>query len=900
MRRLFPASVLLGIALAIALVPVPAGAQTAPERTQGEAAAPEEDPQGEDPQAEAPQAENAAGDDGSPAPKLTPPKLEKFVEASYPESAREQDLEAEVQLELTLDAQGQVTKVQVVRPAGHGFDEAAKKAARQFEFEPATRNGQPIPAVIRYEYVFELEDARSAEQPSGRLQGRVLGLEDGEPIGGAEVRIEAPDRGLTRQGVTGEQGRFRFEQLPPGAYRVTVDAAELGTRTQTERVQAGQVTEVTYRLQMYAAPEDEGDEPVFGAVAVAEPPPREVVRRTIEKEQLTRIPGTRGDALRTVELLPGVGRPPFGAGQLLVRGSSPNDSAVFFEGVSIPLLYHFGGLTSFINSRLLEQIDFYPGNFSARYGRRTGGILEVSARDPATDGVHGVAKVDVIDASLLVETPIGDDASVAFALRRSYIDAVFEAFAPGGSLDIVAAPVYWDYQAFATWRPTEKDRVRAMVYGSSDRFEAVLDEAADSDPAVRGDLNLNTQFHFAHFAWKRRISDAVRQELIFQVGPSLTTLGLGDTFNFDLNTAQIYGRAEWKARLNPAVQLVAGMDILALPFELEFRGPPPRQGEGTGSAGTPLATSETLEQTVSGVGYRPATYVESHLDPVDWMRVVMGLRLDYFRQIEEWAFDPRVVTLFDVTDKTRLKFGAGIFSQPPEFQESAPEVGNPNLEPIRALHLNIGAERKWIPGVQTGVEVFYKRLWDRVVETPGGVPPGFITQGVGRIYGVEVSGVFKPEAIPFVGRLSYTLSRSERKDGPDQRWRLFDFDQTHIFSATGLYKLGRGWQVGATVRLVSGNPRTPVASSVYNANNDVYLPIDGRLNSERSPMFNRLDVRVEKQWDFDSWKLALYLDVQNVYNADNPEGRVYNFDFTESAPLRGLPIIPSLGMRGEM
>ena len=42
------------------------------------------------------------------------------------------------------------------------------------------------------------------------------------------------------------------------------------------------------------------------------------------------------------------------------------------------------------------------------------------------------------------------------------------------------------------------------------------------------------------------------------------------------------------------------------------------------------------------------------------------------------------------------------------------------------------------------------------------------------------------------------------------------------------------------------------------------------------------------------------IDIQNVSNRLNPEGVSYNFDFSESAPLAGLPIMPVIGLRGEL
>ena len=48
----------------------------------------------------------------------------------------------------------------------------------------------------------------------------------------------------------------------------------------------------------------------------------------------------------------------------------------------------------------------------------------------------------------------------------------------------------------------------------------------------------------------------------------------------------------------------------------------------------------------------------------------------------------------------------------------------------------------------------------------------------------------------------------------------------------------------------------------------------------------------------DDWMLDVYLDVQNAYNRSNVEGTSYNYDYSQSTPLTGLPILPSFGIRG--
>ncbi|MBO6940073.1 MAG: TonB-dependent receptor [Deltaproteobacteria bacterium] len=842
-------------------------------------------------------------------PVVVPPRLEEFVEATYPPAAQEAQLEATVELQITIAVDGSVTDASVVEPKGNGFDEAALEAVRRFRFSPATVDGTPTPVRIRYRYEFTLDEPEpeeelppeEEEERPGRLEGRVLTVEDDEPVAGAEVVLTNADQSIARRTVAAEDGSFRMDELPPGEYQVRILGAEYGDQTQTETVGAGEVTEVVYRLRSEAeqVPDDELS---FGATAVVEAPPREVTRRSIGREQLTSIPGTRGDALRAVEILPGVARPAFGSGALIVRGAAPGDSQAFLEGIPIPLLYHFGGLTSFIQSRLLERVDFYPGNFSVRYGRKMGGVLEVETRDPRGDGLHGVAELSVIDVGLLAEFPLGENASGAFGIRRSMIDVVFNNVIPEDlEIGVSQLPVYYDWQAFVTWRPTDRDKVKMLAYGSSDRFEIFAGDSIGDDPDVRGDVSLTTRFNFFHLNWNRQIDSRSDVDIDLQYGPVRLNFGLGDLIEFDLLSQQVYTRMEYTTRPTSSVRLIAGLDAYVSPFTLDYTGPAPCQGEG-GNCQTEL--DDTLEPlSFDGVATRPGIYLESAFDLAP-TRLVIGLRTDYDSTIDRWNVDPRFSGFLDVGGGFKLKTGLGLYSQPPEFQESAEVIGNPNLDWIHSVHTGLGVEyENDALGIEAGVEGFYKYLWDRVVGTENGVPPRFINDGIGRIYGMEVS--FRHQMrreIPLFLQLSYTLMRSERRDDPssDEDWRLFDFDQTHIFTLAASYRLPKNWEVGAAIRIISGNPYTPIVTGIYNEDRDTYLPVYGANNSVRNPLYHRLDLRVEKKWKFSSWMLALFLDIRNVYNQQNQEGLIYSNDYRQSTRLTGLPIIPALGIRGEL
>ena len=184
-----------------------------------------------------------------PEPVLTrPPVLERFVEAAYPPEAEAAKLEGKVLLDIDISATGEVTRVEVVEPAGHGFDEAAVAAVRQFHFTPAEVDGKPSPVRIHYAYDFVLRpvavETPVPQQGPVNLSGRVLERGTRRPVGGAEVALPS----LSRSTTTDAQGGFSFRDVPPGSVPVVVTAAEYQRFDTSEAVQAGKETRVTYHL----------------------------------------------------------------------------------------------------------------------------------------------------------------------------------------------------------------------------------------------------------------------------------------------------------------------------------------------------------------------------------------------------------------------------------------------------------------------------------------------------------------------------------------------------------------------------------------------------------------------------------------------------------------------------
>jgi hypothetical protein len=149
----------------------------------------------------------------------------------------------------------------------------------------------------------------------------------------------------------------------------------------------------------------------------------------------------------------------------------------------------------------------------------------------------------------------------------------------------------------------------------------------------------------------------------------------------------------------------------------------------------------------------------------------------------------------------------------------------------------------------------------------------------------------------FFGWVSYSILRSERKDAPGLAWRLFDYDQSHVFTALGSYDLGKGFEIGLRFRFATGYPRTPVLGAYYDAQTNTYQPIFGEHNSLRIPSFASLDARFAKHFKINRMDGEVYLDVQNVTDHSDPEEIVYNTNYTQRGYITGFPILPVIGAR---
>ncbi|HEY7955607.1 MAG TPA: TonB family protein [Polyangia bacterium] len=842
-------------------------------------------------------------------PKLTRlPRLQTFVEATYPPAEQAAGREATVLLAIEIGADGKVTHVSVARSGGADFDAAAVAAAARFVFQPAEVDGVPAPVKITYRYAFVIKHETVKAAPQVNFEGVVLDRFKKTPIAGVAVKVTD----LGRKTVTGADGRFAFVDLPIGTHRIELSAPKLITVSTEETLAEGRKRTVRYLVEPKLGGVDE--EEVVRAPRIK----KESVETTIRTEEARRVPGTEGDTLKVVQNLPGVARAQLGSGQLIVWGAAPADTRVDVDGVEVPALYHVGGLRSTVNGELVRSVELLPGAYGADYGRGLGGLVRVDTRPLPERGVHGYVAADVLDASAMISAAIGKRLRVAVAARYSYLDKLLGGIISPKVNDYFPIPRYDDYQAKATLALRRGEELSALFLASDDHLRRSL---PSSDPAeVRAD-ETNGSWYRLMLRYTRLLPDGASVVATpffgYDTSRQSTRFG-GSPTELDLDSWRYGLRASYRRRLARPFTLSVGVDLQGTRTHVARSGSitlPPREGDlyVFGQAPGDDVAADSFSTHI--VDAAPFVFGELRLGPVT---ITPGLRLDAFLiagdhlspdasgtpaigfQRLAWALDPRLTVSWRAHRRLTLTAAVGLFHQAPDPVDLSAVFGNPTLGLERALHLTLGAAVHLTGTLTAEVVGFYKQLDGLVTRSPLPSPElarALTQDGIGRSYGGQLllrqelwRGLF--------GWVSYSLSRSERRDHPGLPWRLFDYDQTHVLAVVASYEV-RGWTFGARFRLSTGFPRTPVTGSYYDARDDRYQPIFGQQNSIRIPTFYQLDLRIDRRFVWSRVALDLFLDVQNVTYQRNPEEVVYSEDFAQRGYITGLPTLAVLGVRVE-
>ncbi len=729
--------------------------------------------------------------------------------------------------------------------------------------------------------------ARRAPATPRTIRGLVVDATTGAPVADAVV---APATG--EPVLTDARGRFVLTTGAGGTVTLLVSAAGYGERTVA--TSGNEVRIVLAPADVSEVIELEDTAPDLGRAATW----------TMEVDQIRTLPGAGNDALKAAQSLPGIARIPFGLGGLVVRGMSPRDTNVYLDGIEVPLAFHFFGVTSFYPSASLASLAVTNGGYGVEHGRAQGGLVTLTSRAPRRDGWRAGGEVSFVDASARAEGPTGKLGAISIGVRRSYIDTILRAVLPE---DDQFLPRYYDAQVRWDAGDVQRGALTLWMFTSNDRM------AGDDARFVESFLRLGARYRRQRGATTLTLTPwAGRDELKFE---SDGEPALGDP-------GSELSRRVWPVGLRASVthdqpwgHVATGLDLQGGRFgRIAF-----------GESDTPSDDEEMPEVTEPDLARWSADlalWAEARYR-IDGERLAVtpGLRLERYGLTDEWVLDPRLMVSQRVASGVTFRQSIGLYHQPPTAADTEPDLGNPALDSSYALQGSAGIEAG-LAGVAIGATVFASRGWNQAVAvTPppgsGFAPSDGPGSGLGavllelleeqlgsfeyrdnvggtRAVGVELGA--KKSVGRFMGWASYTLTKSRRLDDPMRftGWRAYQLDQLHNLSLVGTVRLG-SWQLGARFRWVTGTPYTPVLGETFDEEHGP-TRIEGAPLSRRLPDYVQFDLRADRSWKRAWGTVNLFLDVQNATWRKNVEDVEWSSFEQKEVFLKGLPILPMLGL----
>lgn len=718
-----------------------------------------------------------------------------------------------------------------------------------------------------------------------------------KPLGGVNIYV-LPDK---IKAVSDPEGRFEIKGVADGDFQwvvVLTGYERLERKDSTAIASQGEVELFLERSTYFG----------YETTVYGKQKKRDAQTKSLSREQFATLPGSGGDPVKAVQNFAGVNRAASFDAQVLIQGSGPQDTRYTVDGHEVPVIFHFGGLSSVIFPEALDRVDYLSAGYGPEFGRAMGGLVGVWTRPPQTDRYHGLGYIDIFNAGLLVEGPLTESKnhSLLLSARKSYIGEVLRPILDDNDdFNLTVAPGFADLTGIYQAKVTPRDDFRVVTLASEDTLEFLLKQPADQDPEFRGDFSTRTAFFRVIPQLTHRHSPRTTSRWSLAAGKSWIRVENEETF-FRLGVHGFTFRGEVERKMVERKRLkwtmVAGLDNSYRWATVDLSLP---DFQDAGGVNNPFSVGERRQTQVSDEYPEVGVFMRNSVE-IGKLTLIPNVRFDHVGFTDEQYVSPRPAARYLLMPGLELRTAGGLYYQPAEEWQAAPDTGNPELVSPRAWHLTFGAEKDFREttghAFTLSGDVFYKALQKlvtsstRTVERGGElVPENFQNDGKGRVYGFQTNVRYDQK--PWMASLAYTIAKSTRWSSGRPEYP-FAYDQTHLIGLIGSYEVG-SWKFSSRFRYSTGNPFTPVTGGVFDSDNDVYIPTRGAFYSERFEPFLQLDLRIDHKWVFDTWILSAYLDVQNVTNRKNPEQVIYAYDYSKRTTLSGLPVLPTFGLKGE-
>ena len=713
-----------------------------------------------------------------------------------------------------------------------------------------------------------VRDVRPARQD---IKGYVRDKETNEALPFASVLLKDTHLGA----ASNTDGYFVIVNAPVG--KCILQAVYIGYKTQEveidnlkgeDKTATIKMERVVYKLEGITV---EGNVQTFDAS-------QNVSQVVMSPQELYVLPNVgEVDIFRSLQLLPGISGISDASSGLYVRGGTPDQNLILYDGMTIYHVDHFFGMFSAFNADGVKDIRIYKGGYPAEYGGRLSSVVNITGKTGDSYNRRYGLGLNLLSANGVLEIPLFDKGSFLISARRSYTDVVKSSLynslfdflsgsqnsqpnfslAPnsnprrGNFATISQNPDYYfyDLNSKITLHPTSKDIFSLSVYRGKDN----LDQSQQLSGRQFGFRTSGGSSFFANEGlnrqttqltnwgntgvsgkWSRKINDRLYSNFLVAYSSYFST--------YDRSQGMTTNATEINDSLNfvRGFQSASGEDnkvedlTISLDNELHLTSSH-NMKMGLGFSRFNSSYFATMNDTTNLLSRdTQATQGFFYLQDV-WTiaqacELTAGLRGNSYSKTSTYYLEPRASLIYYLTDNIKLKGAWGYYHQfvnqitNENILEGSRDfwiLADKDLKPNFARHY-IGGGSYENSDFLFDVEGYYKDL-DNLVEYTRRViqrnvidisrTRGFF-QGTGTAKGIDF--LLQKKSGKLTGWVGYSLAKVEY-DFPelnDGNPFPASQDRTHEIHLVGKYSLGH-WDLSATWIYATGKPYTAPESQYY-------------------------------------------------------------------------------------
>ncbi len=786
------------------------------------------------------------------------------------------------------------------------------------------------------ETIGEMITERSRLEPVKKnftLTGEISDVDNGERIPYATVIVD----GTTNGSTSDANGRFTLENVPADTcvlivsylgYRTRFIQLEPSTENGTYYIELEQQKHEIAEVFVYGRKEDKALEQSVGEHKIKMSPAALKFLPNIGEK----------DILRSFQLMPGVSASNENSSGMYVRGGTPDQNLIVYDGFTVYYVDHLYGFYSAFNSNAIKDVQLYKGGFESKFGGRLSSVTEITGKDGNSKKWAVGGEVSLLSVNLYGELPIADKVTTMVAFRRSYqgwlynrISGQNKSGTEDGEITTSSGPMgvggrgaedpasyFYDINAKVTWNVSRKDILSFSVFNATDYLDKTPSfgfagggpgggpfgslSMQNSDYTKYGNIGVSTR-------WSRKVNDKLTSTLVASYSnfysdrdESRAVTYTDDDGNQqdirsgiieenDLKDISVHN--SWRYSLNDRHLFEAG--VFGTYYDIEY---------SYAQSDTIKIIDNSDKSVIAGL------YLQDkiRLDGAKWI-VTPGVRATYFSNTSKVYFEPRLSSSYTLAPNITLNGATGLYYQ---FANRVirEDVMSGNTDfwilsdgkdiPVsRSLHFNLGINYD-LPDYLFSIDAYYKknnniseytlRFQRSVGSLMGGGPGSGSQNGIteateqfftGNGYATGIEFLTQKKAGKFSGWVSYTIGEVKNRF-PEQSDKYYyaSQDVTHELKAVAVYKFGN-FNFSATWIYSTGRPYTaPLGGYVMtlvDGSQESYYAVSDK-NTFRLPNYHRLDLAASFRFDMfgtKGKKQAISVSVFNAYDRKNVSSKKF-------------------------